>query len=1000
MTIPAASRARWWLALAVAMTALKLWLSRGQGIFAIGSAGYDDRLFLELAQHLVRGEWLGPYNELTLAKGPCYSLFVAAVFKIGLPLFLAQHLFYAAASALFVVALRPAITSAGARCAIYALLLWNPMTFDGPTMGRVLRQHIYGPLALLIFAALTALYLRRAAPGRAPWRWVVLLGLASGAFYLTREESIWFAPTMALLAGAYVFGSWKISPTAARRAAGWLGVAFALATVPVLAVCAKNRSHYGWFGTCEFRAGDFADAYGAMLRVRVGPELPFVPVTREAREAMAAVSPAFAAVQAELAKGIARGWAGASASVTGLPPEAGQIGGGWMMWAFREAAAKSGPHESARVMLARYRQIAREINAACDDGRLPAGGRRRGFVPRWQDEWSGPFWHALFEFADFVVRFSRFSGHPPPSTGAPEELQLFRDLTGERLSPPAGELDVMTGAAEYLLNANKANWLHALGKALRPFLLVLVLGALAWLALRVVLAAFRGTWAFPLILALAAWLAAAASIALHAAIEASAFPVLSIGSFAPVYPLLLVLVAACAWDAGAAWRARGTFVPAAPPSGAAAAPVAGEIRWCWLAGAGALLPFLIWHGQFRELFWFGDDLYLVEQMATQGAWGWVPRVFAESFMPLTKTIWSMLVLGTGGSYLAMLWAMWLTHAANTVLFGRVLLRAGFGWWVTLPSVAVFALTAANIEALGWAATFSGLLSVLFLLLALDWIARHPVECGRSFSLRLHLPVALLVAASSCSFVRGVVAGPLAALALLLPALVTGDRPGLARRLPGAAFCLLPALLVAGLIRVYSPGNHHALAGHEGAILEFGSSFFLLNPAQSVLGAPLHPAVILALAGLKVTVVLAALSRSRGRARELLWLLLAYDLGVALLVGIGRFHTGFESSLSSRYQYTSLITTLPFVFAAAEQAWLALPARRRLPRLAVAALLALAGACLAGWPAALRPFVQWRGTEQRALLAQPATDDPDARVPALEIMHVERAKAVVRAFGLH
>ena len=98
-------RNRIWLGLALALTATKLWLSRGQGVFAIGSAGLDDRLFLELAQHLVRGEWLGPYTETTLAKGPFYPLFIAGAFLVGLPLFLTQHLFYAAACGLF--ALRP-----------------------------------------------------------------------------------------------------------------------------------------------------------------------------------------------------------------------------------------------------------------------------------------------------------------------------------------------------------------------------------------------------------------------------------------------------------------------------------------------------------------------------------------------------------------------------------------------------------------------------------------------------------------------------------------------------------------------------------------------------------------------------------------------------------------------------------------------------------------------------------------------------------------------------
>ncbi len=127
-------RSRLWLAIALVLTFLKLWLTRGQGLYAIGANGREDRLFLELAHSLVHGNWLGPYNNLTLAQGPFYPLFIAAAFGLGVPLFLAQQAFYATACAWFARALRPAVASAGARCAIYLLLLWNPMTFDAPQM--------------------------------------------------------------------------------------------------------------------------------------------------------------------------------------------------------------------------------------------------------------------------------------------------------------------------------------------------------------------------------------------------------------------------------------------------------------------------------------------------------------------------------------------------------------------------------------------------------------------------------------------------------------------------------------------------------------------------------------------------------------------------------------------------------------------------------------------------------------------------------------------------
>jgi len=126
MTPRPASRGWFWAA--VALTAVKLWLVAGQRIFAIGGAFHDDRLFVSLAEHLVNGRWLGPYDQFTLAKGPMLSFFIVAAFKLGVPLLLAQQALYAASCAALTRSLRPWLRPGAAWFACYVLLLWNPMS--------------------------------------------------------------------------------------------------------------------------------------------------------------------------------------------------------------------------------------------------------------------------------------------------------------------------------------------------------------------------------------------------------------------------------------------------------------------------------------------------------------------------------------------------------------------------------------------------------------------------------------------------------------------------------------------------------------------------------------------------------------------------------------------------------------------------------------------------------------------------------------------------------
>jgi hypothetical protein len=129
-------------------------------------------------------------------------------------------------------------------------------------------------------------------------------------------------------------------------------------------------------------------------------------------------------------------------------------------------------------------------------------------------------------------------------------------------------------------------------------------------------------------------------------------------------------------------------------------------------------------------------------------------------------------------------------------------------------------------------------------------------------------------------------------------------------------------------------------------------------------------------------------------------MVALDIGNAVLLGIGRYHTGLTSTVSSRYQYAALICLAPlggYLFAV-------LCGRVRGPALvrhalAPVLLILFAAALCRQWSGALEPFTEQRGTESRRILFAEAAPAADS-VPGIPGLPMDRAKALIERYRLH
>jgi len=524
------------------MVTSKLWLVAGQPVVAHANASFDDRLYLALAEQVVKGNWLGPYSQFTLMKGPMYSLFIAGTFLSGLPLPIAQHLLYLVGCTLVVLALRPCFSADWQAFILFALLWWQPMSY---VELDILRQNIYTPLTLLLFAGLCALETRRRSRVHIRLAWGALLGISAAAFYLTREEGIWVVPGAVLLIGAAAWNSWRAGERlrplflpvfiAAVCAAGILGT-----------VCTLNYNYYGWFGTVELRAREFVSAYGALQRPISSEQIPYVPVARDVRLKLYEVSPSFAELKRCLEGPIGLEWASYSDFLTGRPGEELQIGGGSFVWALRDCVVASGHVHSAKEALNFYRSLGTEINRACDDGLItPARNRRERMMPRWRTGQTQRILETAPGYITDFLLFRGFSAYPTESWGSAELLALFRDLTRWRLahSDEAPELDPIPSRVDYRLAV-----LQMAGEAVRWLCAAVVISGLAAWTWAAVLVIYQRRMSYLFVVSSAALGSAFAVLVVNMLVHVLAFRNRGPTALHEGYPLL-ILFGVTAWIA-------------------------------------------------------------------------------------------------------------------------------------------------------------------------------------------------------------------------------------------------------------------------------------------------------------------------------------------------------------------------------------------------------------------------------------------------------------------
>ena len=318
-------------------------------------------------------------------QGGVLPLFIALASFAAVPLKVLEQCLYLAASALVSALVLRRTGDRWLGTLLFALLALSPVLWN-PHLSRVLREGIYGSLALLI-VTLTVAVAFPAAP-RDARRGVLLggaLGTVGGAFWLTREEGVWLLPALGIVLLIALVKLWveRRAGVPSRRARLLdLGVPLLTAALCFGAsnalVAWLNASHYGVFETNEFKSASFQRGYGALSRIRPAEWRRYVVFPADSRQRAYDASPAARELAPAFEGPNGAGWRRAGCEQMWIPAEScPEILSGWFMWALRDAVALAGHYRSAAAAADFYGRLGRR-----DRRRLRGGTAGLPSAPR------------------------------------------------------------------------------------------------------------------------------------------------------------------------------------------------------------------------------------------------------------------------------------------------------------------------------------------------------------------------------------------------------------------------------------------------------------------------------------------------------------------------------------------------------------------------------------------------------------------------------------------
>lgn len=374
----------------VLLVFLKLLLLSGAAIQMVYSP-HDDGLYVSRAFHLLMDGSLGPYDARLLVKQPGISLWLAGSRLLGIPYLLSINLFFVVAGTYFIASLKSLELNKLMLFIVFGLYLFNPVSIDSQWF-RVMREPVAISFLVTILASMIFILANIYDKKIAVIHFFILNLSFAFALMVREEDRLLYALVMPFI----IFVFYKYWPIFAKQI--WLirfCVLLILFSPFIMALIGSGlmRSyvdhHYGMPLLHDFGEGEFPRLISAIRSVDSRKDNRHVMITQESLGKIRQVVPDFAPVIDRLP----------APSQTSYSCDRFKVcsewTNGWMLFWVKDAAFQAGLTPTLPAGQAYFKNIAKQIEKACEDGKLKCTKKGQGLLPTFELRWTRAFLQEL-----------------------------------------------------------------------------------------------------------------------------------------------------------------------------------------------------------------------------------------------------------------------------------------------------------------------------------------------------------------------------------------------------------------------------------------------------------------------------------------------------------------------------------------------------------------------------------------------------------------------------